>query len=115
MSAYCFGTFKCFLFSKEEVLGDRDSVFLAFFKNSWGQTAPAVGGAEIKVENLGRSKNLVPSALPGLEGQIQHRGQLPATPRSRTRPSTAGSLAIGSPGPSPRCQFSYLRPNLPRS
>lgn len=96
---YCFGPFKCFLFSKEELLGDRDFVFLALFKNSWEQTAPAVGGAEIKVENLGRSRNLVSSALPGLEGRIQHRGQLPATPRARTRPSAAGSLAIGSPGP----------------
>lgn len=95
---YCFGPLKCFLFSKEELSGDRDFVFLAFFKNSWEQTAPAGGLAEIKVGNFGRSKNPVPSALPGLEGRIQHRGQLPATPRARPRPSAAGSLAIGSPG-----------------
>lgn len=71
---------------------------MSFFKNIWEQTAPAVGGAEIKMGNFGRSKDLAPSALPGLEGRIQHRGQLPATPRARPRPSTAGSLAIGSPG-----------------
>ena len=103
------------LCSLKRSLSDVETFSLSLsLKDDWELGSSCSGQAEIEVQKPGKSTNPVLSAplFPGLAGRIQHRGQLPAPPRSAPRPPHP-PLCLWQPChwlsrlPSPSCQFSY--------